>query len=207
LASAIHLGIMVKAITLERWQQAQVAERKLHDKTLEEGKHHYRIAYSNNFRYLNIDPTNVKNIIEIGCADFPALLFCDPLLPCAIVEPMPSSILKRICENTGITLYTETIEQLDPLYIYGQEAWLFNVLQHTIDPEEIIETLQTYARCIRYFEPIDTAITDYHPHSFTKDDFDRWFPGVNKYYNETTNACFHDGPCCYGVWNNPNNQC
>jgi hypothetical protein len=194
---------MIEPITLERWQQAQIAERKLHTKSLEEGIHHYRIAYGHNFRYLGIDPRITEaHIIEVGCADFPALMFIDDIYDCMIFEPMPSEFLKHLCMIKGITLLDMPFEDMIPIRS-KYEVWMFNVLQHVIDPELFITKAKT-AGIVRYFEPIDTEITDYHPHSFTKDHFDRWFPGVNKFYNETTNECFHNGPCCYGVWNNPN---
>ena len=197
---------MIKPITLERWQQAQVAERKLHTMSLEEGIHHYRIAYGHNFRYLGIDPDQMQTgIIEIGCADFPALRFVRKPLYCTIVEPMPSNELRQFVDSTGefdVGLFEERFEDYNG-YLPDREIWCFNVLQHVTDPEKFIVKAKQ-AKTIRYFEPIDTEITHYHPHSFTKDDFDRWFPGVNKFYNETTNECFHNGPCCYGVWHNPN---
>ena len=72
------LGIktMIKPITIQRWQQAQEAERKQHKKDFEDGVHHYRIAYSHNFRYLGIDPEKQQNhIVEVGCADFTAFRY------------------------------------------------------------------------------------------------------------------------------------
>lgn len=195
---------MIKPVSYERWQKAQEAERSLHTKSLEEGLHHYHIAYGHNFRYLGIDPEQIQNgICEIGCADFPALRFCNIGYACCIIEPMASDYLNELCNDRKIKLITERFEYLDEKiipYNNSSEIWIFNVLQHVGNPELFIQ-LAKRAKTIRYFEPIDTEITDYHPHSFTQDDFERWFPGVNKHYNETTNECFHNGPCCYGVYN------
>lgn len=194
---------MIKPITQERWDEAQIAERKQHKLSLEEGINHYRVSYSHNFRYLGIDPsTKQKLIMEIGCADFPALRYCPDKEMCLIVEPLPSDYLKRFCDDEEVGLCPVKFE--DPFIVITSmmEIWMFNVLQHVQDPEKFISKAKR-ARIVRYFEPINTGITPYHPHSFLKDDFERWFPEVNKYYNETTNSCFHDGPCCYGVYKNP----
>jgi len=195
---------MIQPITIERWKQAQEAERKLHKLTLEEGIEHYRISYGHNFRYLGIDPEKVQwGILEIGAADFPALRYVKADR-CIIIEPMPSQLLKDFCIEKNILLLNTPFDKTNINENGGIElfeVWMFNVLQHVQDPESFISNAKL-CRCVRYFEPIDTGITDYHPHSFTKDDFDRWFPGVNKFYNETTNQNFHDGPCCYGVWEN-----
>jgi hypothetical protein len=195
---------MINPITFERWQEAQIAERKQHTKSLEEGIHHYRISYSHNFRYLGINPEALQTgITEIGCADFPALRYCNIGTNCVIVEPMPSIYLGQFCRDNGIKLIINSFEDLrvpqDIPHRNDSEIWLFNVLQHVADPEKFIWKAKL-SKTIRYFEPIETEITDYHPHAFTNKDFDRWFPKVNRYYNETTNQCFHNGPCCYGVW-------
>lgn len=199
--------MLIKPISFDRWLVAQSEERELHNKTLEEGVHHYQIAYGHNFRYLDIDPDKKQiGVCEIGCADFPALRYVNKGPACVIVEPMPSEYLKSFCNENNVLLITNLFEampdNLNPPN-NASEIWMFNVLQHVQDPELFIQKAKR-AKTIRYFEPIDTAITNYHPHSFTKHDFDWWFPEVNKYYNETTNQCFHDGPCCYGVWENPN---
>lgn len=188
-------------------------KRKLHTLPLEEGIKHYRISYGHNFRYLDINPIKPQvGIIEIGCADFPALRYVNHVW-CTIVEPLPSSALRTFVNSfedftinkSGISLFECRFEDyaIDTDYLKGKEIWMFNVLQHVQDPEAFIEKAK-HAKCIRYFEPIDTGVTTYHPFSFTEADFNRWFPGVNKYYNEITNQNFHDGPCCYGVWENKN---
>jgi hypothetical protein len=196
------MGIMAyKAIDDQRWMIAQRAERKLHKLTLHEGIEHYRESYSHNFRYLCIDPDcNGKSIIEIGCADFPALRYCTNYSG-LIVEPLPSEYLQQWCMENYVLLMAMKFEELADNFMDKCEIWMFNVLQHVQDPEKFIAKAKL-ADTIRYFEPIDTEITDYHPHSFTKEDFERWFPNGNRFYNETTHKNFHDGPCCYGVYKN-----
>jgi hypothetical protein len=193
---------MIEPITIERWDIAQAAERALHNKSLEEGISHYQISYGHNFRYLGIDFNQVQeNIIEIGCADFPALRYVESI-GSIIIEPMASQHLSQFCAHKDIMLIQEPFENIDNAdFLSNYEIWMFNVLQHVQDPDKFIHNAKK-ARCVRYFEPIETELTDYHPFSFTRNDFETWFPGVNHYYNETKNQCFHDGPCCYGVYKN-----
>jgi hypothetical protein len=189
---------MIEPISKREWDKAQKFERALHTKSLEEGIHHYRIAYDHNFRFLDIDPYLLQqDIIEIGPADFPAIRYLSHN-NCTIIEPMPSPLLEDFCTKNSIALFKGKFET----YIGSledKEIWMFNVLQHTQDPEWVIMQAKK-ARIVRYFEPINTDITPYHPHSFSVDDFDRWFPRINQYYNESHNQCFHDGPCCYGIY-------
>lgn len=191
---------MVEKITHERWLIAQEAERKQHKMSLGEGIRHYEMAYKNNFRYLDID-TDLKNetIIEIGCADFPALRYCHNYKG-FIVEPMASDFLEEFCKREKIMLNKTPFEELNLPEIHYGEIWMFNVLQHVIDPEKFISEAKRIMPVIRYFEPVYTEITNYHPHSFAVDDFERWFGKINRYYNETDIPCFHNGPCCYGVY-------
>lgn len=190
---------MVASIPYDRWQEAQIAERKLH--TMEKNKaiEHYRRAYSFNFNYCGIDANDLhgKDIIEIGCADVPALYFCNNFVG-GIVEPMRSNILSELCEEKGMSLIKCALEEMYP--IPQDEAWIFNVMQHVIDPELFILKLKQFGKTIRFFEPIKTGITSYHPHSFDVDDFTRWFGDAVQLYDRDDIPGFHNGPCCYGIY-------
>ena len=63
----------------ERWNNAQIRERQLNNYTMEEGLAMYGdIYYKNYFEHLKMDyDQKGKTIMEIGCADFPALHFCN----------------------------------------------------------------------------------------------------------------------------------
>ena len=81
------------------------------------------------------------------------------------------------------------------------EVWLYNVLQHTQDPEKIIRNAQRAGRIIRIFEWIETriSINEGHPHSFTEQQLNEWLGGEGKV--ETLNGqanCW--GKCYYGIF-------
>lgn len=184
------------AITWERWQEAQGAERSLHKMGFNEGIGHYYWTYRNYFRYLHINPEqHGKRIIEIGPADFPALMFCAAYTG-TVVEPMPSEYLTEICSRCGIERITDTVETIT--LPKSDEVWLFNVMQHVKDPEIFIFSCKENTSVIRFFEPINQPICTHHPHTFTKEDFERWYGEVSMYTDRLPG--FFDADCVYGIW-------
>lgn len=187
---------MENKVTIETWQKAQEAERRFHHEDFETGKIHYDSSYKQYFQFLNINNNlKGKNIVEIGPADFPALGYCFNLgTECKIIEPMPSEHLKRF----GINICTDLAENA----IYeSDEVWLFNVLQHVIDPYKIVERAKKQSKVIRFFEPINYGINECHPWNLTMSMFIEWFGECVKYYdfnNEAVN--FHTWECAYGIW-------
>lgn len=186
----------------EKWKLAQLEEAKHHSSSLTEGVEHFRECYRQYFDYVGIEegPTS-KTIIEIGCANIPALLFYNSYSKGYIIEPLPSEILKTIIEPLPITLFAEPAEHVEfPLV---DEVWLFNVLQHVIDPDVLINKCKVAAKTIRFFEPINVAVDECHLHSFSLDYFKSHFGDSVKYYEDHKGRVtkFHDHECAYGVWN------
>lgn len=54
------------------------------------------------------------------------------------------------------------------------EVWIYNVLQHTQDPERIIGNAKEAAPTIRLFEWIGVPAHEGHPHELRADLLDRW---------------------------------
>lgn len=182
------------AITHERWQQAQAEERKQHTLTYSEGVKHYKRSYDNYLKYLGTDYNHEgKTIVEIGCADFPALQHVTAKKK-IVVEPMPSELLKEICNDERISLYTTPVENmaLPP----SDEIWLLNVLQHVIDPDKFIDKCKASTKLIRFFEPLNYPADVCHPHVLTEADFTRWFREFNIYEDKVQG--FHQWTCAYG---------
>lgn len=57
------------------------------------------------------------------------------------------------------------------------EVWIYNVLQHTIDPERIINNAKTLSKCIRIFEWIDIPAHEGHPQELKQHLLDSWLEG------------------------------
>lgn len=182
-------------VTHDRWQQAQLAERKFHNEDFETGKEHYGISYDQYFNYLGIDKDlKGKNVIEIGPADFPALAYCENLGEgCAVIEPMPSENLKL----SGLRVIKDLAEDAD---YEADEVWLMNVLQHVISPDMIVERAKKQSKAIRFFEPINYGVDVCHPWNLTMEMFKGWFGDVNYYPFNPGAFRFHTWECAYGVY-------
>lgn len=191
-------------ITDERWAEAQEAERACHDRFLEKAgeegvRTHYSQTYAYYFKFLGIEQDQThRTIVEIGCADFPAIEYCFGNSDSYLIEPLPSEILKRFVDGRpDIHLIQEKAEDVD--IPECDELWLLNVLQHVQDPDKFIENCKKAAKVIRFFEPIDWPIEIYHPHTFGFGDFVSWFGDCVQRY-EGTQKDFHTANCAYGVW-------
>jgi hypothetical protein len=72
------------------------------------------------------------------------------------------------------------------------EAWIYNVLQHTDDPEQVVRSAMVCGRTVRIFEWTDVEPCPMHPHRLTADLLDEWTGiqgarvyGVNAEWGET----------------------
>lgn len=193
---------MSKKINLKRWQEAQKAERECHDRFLNKDgadyvRDHYKRTYDSYFKYLDLsyDQTE-KVIIEIGCADYPALEHCE-VFKGILIEPMPSDILTAmVSRRPSLSIIDKPVENIT--LPACNEIWLLNVMQHVIDPDLFIDKCKKAADVIRFFEPIDWPIEIYHPHTFDFEWYQNHFPEAKRY--EGTEKNFHTAHCAYGVW-------
>ena len=183
--------MIIEPITHERWLEAQAAEIAV----VSYDEENSRRAYGHIFDYLGMSfDQGGKSIIEIGCGAYPALSFCgEPNNWMLIVEPLYFQPL----QDAGIPWTRMAFEDTDLLPC--DEVWLFNCLQHVRDPELVIAKAKQIAYVIRFFEPVDYPTCVYHPHTFTQDDFVRWFGDSVKRYTDRLPG-FFDDDCCYGTW-------
>ena len=185
---------MVTRITQERWKEAQIAERICHKFDRKHGENHYKNTYLNYFKYLDIKDSDAF-IVEIGCADFPALQWVK-FGKGIFIEPMPSDILKIIAKELKCDIIEKPVEEID--IPKCDEIWLLNVMQHVIDPDLFISKCKQSTKIIRFFEPIDWPIEIYHPHTFTFDWYKGHFPHAKLY--DGKHPKFHEAKCAYGIW-------
>ncbi len=192
---------------MQRWHKAQEEERKHHTGSIEQGINAYRHTYDQYFKYTDggFDQTD-KIIIEIGCADVPGLYYCKGFERGIVIEPMPSDILIELARSTDpkIEIIKAPAEHL--IFPKVDEIWLFNVLQHVINPDDIIERCKQSAKVIRFFEPINDHIDLCHLHSFTLEYFKNHFGDCVTHYEDHKGRVqgFHEHECAYGTWLNPN---
>ena len=149
----------------------------------------------------NIDCHN-KSIVDIGGGPCSLLLKTRNASRKVVVEPMdlPSWVKERY-KAAGI----EVIQQKgEDLQLEGfDEAWIYNVLQHTEDPEKIIKNAKRAAKIVRVFEWIDTPINQGHPQALTKKKLDEWLEidGNTQILSDKEKNLI--GCCYYGIYTRP----
>lgn len=188
-------------ISMDRWREAQTAERTFHTMNFIEGQAHYKSVYEKYFKLLKLGfDLGGLSVTEIGCADFPALVLCKNYDPSFIIEPMPSSILRaQIDDDPHILLFNEPLEKIK-INFRTDEVWLFNVMQHIIDPDTFVNQCKNIGGRIRFFEPINYPTAVHHPHAFTLSDFKGWFGNCTQFYKGGSVADFHQADCAYGTY-------
>lgn len=60
------------------------------------------------------------------------------------------------------------------------EVWMYNVLQHTQNPQLIVENARKLGKVIRFFDWIDTLVEPGHPQILKEKDLNEWLHGVGK---------------------------
>lgn len=193
---------MYQPITHERWKEAQKSERAQHNFDFTRGFQHYKKTYQIYFEFLKLGfDLGGLSICEIGPADFPALAHCKNYSPSIIIEPMPSVLLMNQIDGNNITLIDKPLEDIKTMRVCS-EVWLFNVMQHIKDPDVFINKCKDIAHLrIRFFEPINYPTSVYHPHSFSFDDYLRWFGDSVSLYKGGSVPGFHQADCAYGTYN------
>ena len=118
------------------------------------------------------------SVLDIGGGPCSLLLKCTNVIG-KIVDPLefPAWALMRY-QIAGIAFGQVQGEKIDELG--WDEAWLYNVLQHTEDPALVIRNAQKAARLIRIFEWIDMPTNRGHPHSLTVVQLNDWLRGEGK---------------------------
>ena len=117
-------------------------------------------------------------------------------------------LLKTI--NLGAGLVVDPLEYPDWTYmrymakgIYGiiargedvieegfDEAWIYNCLQHTDDPELIIKNALRSAKTLRIFEWVNVPPHDGHPIELTKEKLDQWIGKEGQTIQLAESGCF-----------------
>lgn len=142
-----------------------------------------------------------KSVIDIGSGPTSLLLkshnFSRAVAADPLMDTFPSWVQDRY-KCVGIEPLSVGGEDLDTSMQFD-EAIVYNVLQHTVDPELIAHKARRMAKTVRVFEWIDVPSDDLHPHILTEENLNTWLGGkglveaVNEPYMFTAN-------CWYGVF-------
>lgn len=192
----------ISPIERERWERAQDAEYK------EYWDHRQEISwggFANVFRYLGVDPkTSFKDkvLVEVAAGSVPALMMVEGAKRRVAIEPLMArwDEQRKNCEASGVEVVAAPYEEID-ISEEIDETWLFNCIEHVINPEEQMQKAMDTSKIVRMFEPIINTTSLAHPHPITKEriiasmgDFGQIYKGGEVEEN------FHQANCYYGTW-------
>ena len=120
-----------------------------------------------------------KSILDIGGGPVSLLLKCVNVGRRVVVDPLsyPKWIRARY-DYAGI-VYVQ-VKGEDIVDTGFDEVWIYNVLQHVIDPEKIIQNAKRAGKLVRLFEWLEIGEAPGHPHNLLQDQMDEWLGGIGK---------------------------
>lgn len=139
-----------------------------------------------------------KSVLDIGGGPTSMLLKAINGGHLRVVDPCPYPpwVLARY-EAAGIDYIAEGAER--HLSVVGyDEVWIYNVLQHVVDPQECIETAKAHGKLLRIFEWVDAETNVGHPHSLSREKLDEWIGGTGTVEEIDENTAY--GLAYYGVF-------
>ncbi len=118
-----------------------------------------------------------RSVADIGGGPVSLLLKCFNYSRAFVIDPChyPRWVVARYAA-ARITFLRQPAEQ--PLYLTVDEVWIYNVLQHVVNPQHIIIEAQKCCELIRIVEFIDVHTDDKHLHSLSAKELDEWLGGT-----------------------------
>lgn len=141
-----------------------------------------------------------KSIVDIGGGPTSVLLKCINFSYATVVDP---------CEYPEWTWMRYNSANIGVIALPGEEytgfanpkvdeVWIYNCLQHTIDPEKIVQNAKKVGKVLRIFEWIDEPTNAGHPHMLTESKLNEWIGQSGKVVELAENECY--GKAYYGVF-------
>jgi 2-polyprenyl-3-methyl-5-hydroxy-6-metoxy-1,4-benzoquinol methylase len=133
-----------------------------------------------------------KSILDLGGGPVSMLLKCRNFDRAMVVDPCeyPDWIEERYAAH-GVSYARMNAEDFPGAGDDFDEAWFYNVLQHTENAAGIVEVARKYAKRVRCFEWIDTERTLGHPTVLTERDLNEWLDTRgNIEFLEGENGCY-----------------
>lgn len=154
------------AINRARWQEAQTFERSwwlsARDQHQTEIEKSFYVA-----QLLRISEGRPKaSVIDIGCGPL-SLLLRVPVAKGAALDPLNFADLEESYADAGLRRIWKTGEELSPEDGHFDEAWIYNCLQHVIDPLLVLKNAMQVADLVRIFEWVFIKPYLGHPHELT----------------------------------------
>lgn len=120
-------------------------------------------------------------ILDIGGGPVSMLLRLQGPFKGTVVDPqdVPDWVKARYASK-GIRYVQSRAEDLAEDTKPYDEIWIYNCLQHTVDPQRILRWAVGHSKLIRIFEWIDHPISIGHPHTLTKQMLNDELKGIGR---------------------------
>jgi 2-polyprenyl-3-methyl-5-hydroxy-6-metoxy-1,4-benzoquinol methylase len=190
-----------------KWRDAQKWEAEWHGSCINTYREQIKQEVYIEKLQLEVDYPNYdllgQKILDLGAGDCSILLrfnnkkgtASDPLL-----GKFPKWVTERYIENDILPIPYKGEEMVE-LSLDGEgydEVWIYNVLQHTDDPELVISNARRMGKLIRIFEWIEEPLSDGHIHVLHEKDLNKWLGGQGR--AEMINDRGAHGLCYHGVF-------
>lgn len=156
-------------------------------------------------------PFNIKlpgenlRILDIGGGPVSMLLKSTSPVDGFVVDPQPiPEWTKKRYKEKGIEYLQMRAEELKDMTAPFDEVWIYNCLQHTVDPQKILRWAITHTKLLRIFEWLDTPPSIGHPHTLNKDMLNDALGGIGRVEESNTNALV--GRMYYGIFKGTQND-
>lgn len=198
----------------ETWQKAQKWELSWHGNCINSLNEELKqLVYAEKMG-LSASPTpktpynfdlKGRNVLDIGGGPYSLLLKCANVgKDSVVVDPLmfyfPTWVKERYVAK-GILTMNASGEELQKDIKNNNvfdEIWLYNVLEHTYAPKQILKNARSLGKVIRIFEWLDTPPNIGHPQTLKEDDLNKWLGGEGKV--EFIKRSGATGKCYYGVF-------
>lgn len=110
-----------------------------------------------------------RSVVDVGGGPVSLLLKCQNKGRAVVVDPsaFPEWVLARY-SHCDIEYWRMEGESPSFSGYTFDEVWIYNTLQHVVDPIKVIENAKDIAKTLRIFEWIDIEPYDGHPHLLTE---------------------------------------
>jgi len=135
------------------------------------------------------------SIIDIGGGPVSMLLKCHDAGPSMVADPLASDYphwTRDRYTTKGIAILPFRGEELPELGRIFQEAWIYNVLQHTDDPALVVKNSLAVCRRLRIFEWVNVPTCEGHPYMLTEAGLNDWLGTSGSVVPLSYEGCFGD---------------
>jgi len=192
---------------MSQWSDAQQEEFKFHDLL----RHNFYLENTKQLKiyaprmklsvnpWFNIDFDN-KSVIDVGGGWDSILLKGVNLKNALVIDPLiekaPNWIKERY-KDANINYESGKAETMIAQSPKWDMALCYNLLQHTEDPQKIVDNLKNIVNEIRVFEWINVPADDLHLHILTTEKLNEWFGVEGIVEHIDMENCFSE--CWYAV--------